>query len=346
MAIKSKSFEITESANAVGDIPSGHWTYVEKISALNGLFVKKQLLPQYSIEEDRCLFWMSEQKYAKEISNRVRNLKNPNYNVPKTFISNGKVYEEFAIGHTITKLSKLKMCPVKKEAAKEKMTIALSHLINDMSELFKTQKNDKTDCIEDLSYEEAFELTRFFSDKIGKKNVELIMGIFNYLANLPENKTLVFVHGDLHHDNIIMDDQNNISFIDFEMSGYITMLSAMYSKSLAKKDLWDLVNKLPRTKNSQLQWNFDEKIQFLYFWILEFFDILFQFRKRIHLQARFIFEDEGMVPLNDKEKDFFKIFETDFIPDLESLFKSVLQNRVTGLKKSIVLSCGYKMKNK
>ena len=49
-------------------------------------------------KEDRAQWWMNSQKKSKEISDEVRAKNNPAYFVPKTYISHGRVYEDFATG--------------------------------------------------------------------------------------------------------------------------------------------------------------------------------------------------------------------------------------------------------
>ena len=164
--------------------------------------------------------------------------------------------------------------------------------MNDMTELYPVVCDDGHNALPNLPVKDARALEEMLArwdDKyVGAENKKLIREIYDYLANLPENKTLVFGHNDLHGDNIkegadghggifeamtrnniIVDmDKRQVSIIDFECAGYRPAFAAMYCGTLAgNPEFWAYMNKLPRKTNPGLRWNYvpehTELFQFL-----------------------------------------------------------------------------------
>ena len=105
-----------------------------------------------------------------------------------------------------------------------------------------------------------------FSYLIPGQYLETILGMYEYLRNLPENQIMVCAHNDLHIGNLFWNnDKKLVSVIDFEMSGYRSKLGVMYGTGFTNvADLWACVDGLPRTKNPDLNWNFDSDKSILY----------------------------------------------------------------------------------
>lgn len=274
MVVNSKDFQIIKTDDGVDKsvLASGHATTVRRVQTLTGDVVEKHLnnaTGRFSVkQEGRADWWMQKQKDAQQIADAIRAKNNPAYFIPKTYISHGKVREEFASGK-----SWRGMAMGMDRADKEWVYRSLAEFMNDMTELYPVVCDDGHNALPNLPVKDASALEEMLArwdDKyVGAENKKLIREIYDYLANLPENKTLVFGHNDLHSDNIIVDmDKRQVSIIDFECAGYRPAFAAMYCGTLAgNPEFWAYMNKLPRKTNPDLRWNYvpehTELFQFL-----------------------------------------------------------------------------------
>ncbi len=204
--------------------------------------------------------WLADMGRAKSISDQVRALNNPAYNVPRTYISHGKVYEEIAPG---TKMRDLPKSYTQQNSDWQMPSMA--HFINDMSELrpvFYIGQNDR------VGNMNLYDVNCFLSQTGGmlaSQDQDLIRSIFMYLCALPENSQMVVSHNDLHGGNIVVDALNRrLSFIDFEMAGPASKLSVLYSNVFGGNALWEYINELPRKTNPELQWDYDFATSYMY----------------------------------------------------------------------------------
>lgn len=251
----TKSFEIVTSANArKTNLLSGHATVVQPMKSLVGDIVVKEHKETVGSETDAD--WLAKQKNAKLIADEIRKKNNPAYIVPRTFISHGKVREEFVSGQRWRDIIKT-LSPQDKEWAYK----ALAEFINDMSELRPIKYDNNIRSVSRLPIKGIKELSSIldtWDEKyVSVEDKQLIKDIYEYLSSIPENKLMVFGHNDLHGDNIIIDlDKRQIAIIDFEMSGYRPVGNVMYNGIMDFDRFWEYVNKLPRTTNPNLYWEF------------------------------------------------------------------------------------------
>ncbi len=260
MVAKSDSFEIVTDKykSDDADLPSGHATRVRKIDTLSGVCVIKELNEngRFSVKkEDRKQWWDDSQKNAKIHSDAVRAKQNTAYVVPKTHIAHGKVREEFVSGVRWRDIIE-KMSPADKVWAYK----ALAEFVNDMSELHPVVKTEQPQlyCLPVRESSVVSKILAGWDEKyVSVSDKKLIQDIFDYVINVPENRLLVHGHNDLHGDNIIVDlDKRQIAIIDFESVGSQPMMNSMYFGTIGFKEFWDYVNKLPRTTNPNLKWNY------------------------------------------------------------------------------------------
>ena len=214
----TKSFEIVTSANArKTKLLSGHATVVRPMKSLVGDIVVKEHKETAGSETDAD--WLAKQKNAKLIADEIRKKNNPAYIVPRTFISHGKVREEFVVGRPWHEIIKT-LSPQDKEWAYK----ALAEFVNDMSELRPIKYDEKIRNLPRLPIKGVKELENMLDtwdeNDVCSEDKKLIKDIYEYLSRIPENKLNVFGHNDLHGNNIIIDlDKRQIAIIDFEMSG-------------------------------------------------------------------------------------------------------------------------------
>ena len=250
-----KSFEIVTSANTgKANLMSGHATVVQRMKALTGDIVVKEHKETAGSETD--VDWLKKQKKAQKIADEIRAKNNPLYFVPKTFISHGKVREEFVTGQRWRNIIKT-LSPQDKEWAYK----ALAEFINDMSELRPIKYDNNIRSVSRLPIKGIKELSSIldtWDEKyVSVEDKQLIKDIYEYLSSIPENKLMVFGHNDLHGDNIIIDlNKRQISIIDFEMTGYKSAYDVMYNGITDFEELWEYINKLPRSTNPNLVWEF------------------------------------------------------------------------------------------
>lgn len=251
----TKSFEIVTSANArKTNLLSGHATVVQPMKSLVGDIVVKEHKETAGSETDAD--WLAKQKNSKLIADEIRKKNNPAYIVPRTFISHGKVREEFVSGQRWHEIIKT-LSPQDKEWAYK----ALAEFVNDMSELRPIKYDEKIRNLPRLPIKGVKELENMLDtwdeNDVCSEDKKLIKDIYEYLSRIPENKLNVFGHNDLHGNNIIIDlDKRQIAIIDFEMSGYRPVGNVMYNGIMDFDRFWEYVNKLPRTTNPNLYWEF------------------------------------------------------------------------------------------
>lgn len=250
-----KSFEIVTNAEPEKtDLLSGHATAVLKVRTLDKDIVVKERKP--NAKSGTTEGWLAQQKHAKAIADEIRKKNNPAYIVPRTFISHGKVREEFVSGQRWRDVIKT-LSPQDKEWAYK----ALAEFVNDMSELRPIKYDEKIKSLPRLPIKGVKELETIldtWDEKyVSAEDKKLIKDIYEYLSSVPENKLNVFGHNDLHGDNIIIDlEKRQIAIIDFEMSGYRPVGNVMYNGIMDFDRFWEYVNKLPRTTNPNLYWEF------------------------------------------------------------------------------------------
>lgn len=258
-----------ESDAQKNNLPSGHATSARRQQTLNQDIVVKEINEEtgrFSVKkEDRAQWWMNSQKKSKEISDEIRAKNNPAYFVPKTYISHGKVYEDFATGVRWRDAWK-DMTPDDKRWAFS----VLAEFINDMSELRPCKIDTSNRALSTLPIKGPDDLAKFLGridDKyMSVADKELIQEIYEYLVQTPEHQMMVFGHNDLHGDNIIVDLENRrLAIIDFECSGYKTAFATMYARAMyAFPEFWEYINKLPRAQNPDLTWGFRKEHHDLY----------------------------------------------------------------------------------
>lgn len=261
MVVKADAFQIVTEKLKDENIesPSGHATKVRKIDTLSGEYVVKELNEngRFGVkEEDRKQWWENSQKKSKFNSDEIRAKQNPAYMVPKTHIAHGKVREQFASG-----VRWRDVIGTMSHADKVWAYKALAEFINDMSELRPIEKVEQPQlyCLPVRDTEMVAKIVGGWDEKyVSAEDKKLIQDIFEYMINVPENKTLVYGHNDLHGDNIIVDlEKRQIAIIDFECVGGQPMMNTMYFGALGdSKEFWDYVNGLPRTTNPDLKWNY------------------------------------------------------------------------------------------
>lgn len=179
--------------------------------------------------------WMKKQIYAKDISSELRNIKNPNYFIPRTlFILKN---ECFSIED---KVRGQPLYPDYFETlSKDDKTIiynAIAHFCNDMNQMKPVLiYSDLTN-----NFNNLLNARQLFSSK----EFNTIKQAQTWLKNNSHMGTnLVFSQGDMNSDNIFYYKKEKIvSFIDFADAKYQSA-SEMFNKDLAKLD-WIDINRL------------------------------------------------------------------------------------------------------
>ncbi len=252
---------MSEKINENNDM-FGHGTIVRR----HGDMVEKMYRANPEFMESADV-WMYKMQTARDITDKLQN--KPAYFVPKTRIENGRVFEDFVSG---TKLSDLSDEYIAQNAYW--IIPAVANLLNDLSELEPTEHYENMSEYRDMTsvqFLDVDEVTNILSrrrDVIGDDNIEFIKSIYRYLLSLPENHELVFSHNDLSGGNVFIDTENKrVSFIDFEVAGMDTKLHIMYHSHFLGKipGVWDYINnKLKRTRNKSLVWNYNADVARLY----------------------------------------------------------------------------------
>ncbi|MBQ8255534.1 MAG: phosphotransferase [Alphaproteobacteria bacterium] len=283
MAIFSKEFKVIkkEEIEEPQDFPFGHATSVRRQETSSGDVVVKQInkkgpLP-FNVNEQSAkkLMWMAGQQNGKKIADEIRKKNNPAYFVPRTFISHSKVREQFASGQLWRDVIDTLSPEEKKWAYK-----ALAEFINDMSELRPVRAADEGFGLSSsirTSDDMAKALDGVDEQFLSAEDKRLFQDVYDYLSQIPENQIMVFGHNDLHGGNILIDtEKKQLSIIDFELSGYRTAFDTMYTFGLLRvPELWEYVNKLPRSTNPNLTWHFiPEHVQLHKFLVCRYYDII------------------------------------------------------------------------
>lgn len=237
---------------------SGHATTVVRRRAQDMDIVEKFIKPNGQFA-GAPQTWLRKQKNSRRIANEIRERANPHYHVPKTFISHGKVREEFVDGVMADKYT----------GDMRDLLPGVAHFINDMSELYpvKVQKNNR---VPGIALKDVSELDNALADLrrfgvVSENNLKLIRDVYVFLRDMPENQAWVFGHNDLQPSNVLVNPKDGrLSFIDFEFAEYMPMFYTMYGGFTSKPVLWDYVNKLPRATNPGLRWNYDARVAELY----------------------------------------------------------------------------------
>ena len=260
MKIEGNDFTVTVTQNATDDdLPSGHATAARWRKTLNGDIVEKKPNPR-GVFANLVVKWRGKMRHAKQVADEIRAKKNPAYDVPKTFISHDKVYENFASGKLLRDMPQQWI-----DENKGWIINAVAEFINDMSELYPVKYDNENPALGDIPIKNIDELSVLLNshgeDFLSKKDKKLILDVFAYLRDLPENKTFIFGHNDLHGGNIVVDLENKrVSIIDFDMAGYKSLFYTMYTFFDGTKEMWAKVDRLPRAKNPNLRWDYDADI--------------------------------------------------------------------------------------
>lgn len=238
-------------------------TVVRKMKTLTGDVVVKEINTKNGMfsadikKEDRQQWWLGAQKKAAAIADEVRKKQNSAYFVPKTFVTHGKVREQYASGQRWRDVFNTFSSQDKEWACK-----ALAQFINDMSELRPIKYDDRVRSVPGVPIKgpkAMAEILDSWDEKyIAPEDKKLIQELYEYLSRTPENRLLVFGHNDLHGDNIVIDiNKRQVSIIDFEMAGYKSAFDCLYVHSVVRiPEFWEYLNHLPRATNPELQWNF------------------------------------------------------------------------------------------
>lgn len=253
---------VASDDNEFVDLPSGHATSVRRQETLTGDIVVKEINTRTGLfnedsDEDRRRVWFGNHKRAQMISGEIRTKKNPAYFVPKTFISHGKVREQFVSGQRLRDVWQ-----GLSQDDKNWVYEALAQFINDMSELRPVRYGAKVRGVPRIGVRGIKGLQEFiggWDEKyVSAEDKQLICDIYQYLSRTPENKMMVFGHNDLHGGNIMIDlEKRQLSIIDFEMAGYRPAFESMYTARMTDfENFWRYVNSLPRKNNASWQWNF------------------------------------------------------------------------------------------
>ncbi len=237
---------------------SGRATTVVRMESLDGPHVEK-FVKDNGPFANNVPGWLMKQIDAAQIVNELRAKHNPYYDVPKTFISHGRVREQYVDGINADEYT----------GNKADLIPQIAHFINDMSELRPVQymQNAK---LPGVFLNDVSELDMLLMDVrkfnvVKEENLKFIHDIFVFLRDMPENNTFVFGHNDLHPGNVLVNPKTGrVSVIDFELSGYQPMSYMLYNRYMAKPMLWDYVNKLPRVMNPGLYWRFDARVDEMY----------------------------------------------------------------------------------
>lgn len=260
MKYTGDSFVVLESdaSDAARDSHSGWSATATKMSNLSGFDVMDKVVRPDGDAADNPDEWYNRQKYAARITDMLRAKNNPAYVVPRAFVSHGHVRDEFIAGKPVSDLSSKYRRKITKE-----LTVPIGQFINDMSELFPMRKSHPTTFI-DLPVKSVDELSRMMNEcKISRDRQKIIREIFEYLRDLPENREMVFTHGDLNNSNMLFSENKPLGIIDFDQAGFHSMADIMY-REFPSADIWKYVNGLQRTTNTDLHWNYNQDIFELY----------------------------------------------------------------------------------
>lgn len=248
------------------NVKYGRGTAVQPISVVaGGPAVEKRVSGDGVFASNHNLWW-DNVKNAKFISGQLRVIGNSAYSIPRTFISNGHVYESEARGLHLSELPRNFMA-----LNREQYVESIGNFINDMAQLRPQMFVETRAAVPGIQAEDSNMLDKLlgvFSNVITVRNRNFFHECYEFLRDLPENREFVFSHRDLHSENIFINPETGkVSIIDFELAGYESKFSLMYTYSnIAKADVWAFVNKLPRRVNNDLQFDFNhDKKSVFYF---------------------------------------------------------------------------------
>lgn len=208
--------------------------------------------------------WYKRQENAKDISKYLLKKANTTYSVPKMVISgHGRIFEEYIGDENIYKIY------TNKNFSKSDWNTyvqATANFINDLSEYKPVCKKGPQQNIGRFDLKDINDLARLVkAQPNGIK--ETFIESYKYLCDLPENQEFVFSHSDLHTGNILIKQKEpfQLAFIDFAQAGYLSKLDAMYGFYVTNyKEIWDTANKLGRTANPDLTWNYNPDLEKIY----------------------------------------------------------------------------------
>lgn len=242
----------------------GATTSVRRIQTLSGWDAAEKTLRHDTPHPPHPAIWLGRARHAQRITNEIRALQNPAYNVPRTFISHNHVRDQWADGIPLSKLYGDQYITDHYQS----IVTALGQFINDMSELRPVYYKEKPQPIP-LWFHTTQVMNETLSgvhSLIPAPDIQLIADTYHQLFTSPDNHIMVFAHADLHPDNILINPETNrVTIIDFERATYVSKFQMMYDYgTTAIKDLWDYINHLPRKTNPDLSWNFDKNTHMLF----------------------------------------------------------------------------------
>lgn len=208
--------------------------------------------------------WYKRQKAAKDISKHLLKKANSAYSVPKIVISgHGRIFEEYIGNENIYKIYTNKNFST---SDWNTYVQATANFINDLSEYKPVCWKGPQQNIGRFDLKDVNDLAYFVKTQ-PKEIKETLIESYKYLCSLPENQEFVFSHSDLHTGNILIKQKDpfQLAFIDFAQAGYLSKLDAMYGFYVTNyKEIWDTVNKLGRTTNPDLTWNYNPDLEKIY----------------------------------------------------------------------------------
>ncbi len=265
METNDTGFEIIPTTHSEHTM-TGHGTLVRRRRALTGDIVVKNVKPDGAFQNNPEI-WMEKVRNAARVTSDIRALNNPAYDVPRTYISHGKVYEEVARG---TRLSDLPAGYLKQNM--DWLIPAVANFMNDMAGLHPVKNEPRT--YRGLIFpiwlpheRDVPELLELYSGILDKSDFIFINSVIDYVSSLPDAHQMVFSHNDLNSGNVFVDTENRrITFIDFELAGYAPKMAVMYLGSLGgEPGVWNYINtNLENKTNPELRWDWNPDIKRMY----------------------------------------------------------------------------------
>ncbi len=242
------------------DVKSGHMTSVVYHRGADYDYVEKVINPMgvFGYNQEA---WHNKMTDSRAVSQLIRGRGNMAYYIPRTFISHGRVRETVASGVSASDLSFDYMA-----RNSDWIIPAIGNFINDVSELqpvieYRCDYLAGT-AVRAENFEKALNK---FQGIASDKDIKYIMDTYNYLAAQPENMHQVLYHMDLNDENIFIDAKNRrVTILDFEIVNYCTQFQVMYNQYSQYKKLWRYIDRLPRARNANIRWNYNENVAHLY----------------------------------------------------------------------------------
>lgn len=258
---RSDSFVITNKPNANDNNVALHGAaaMVRKMPTLSGFDVMDKAVLPGGVMAGRPRKWYNRQRSGAQIADMLREKNNPAYVVPHTFVSHGHVRDTFIPGIAAADLPSQYIIE-----NKHKLITSIGQFVNDMSEL-RPIKYSRPKTFADLRVKSVDELNEMMDEfLLPTRYQDVIRDVFEYLRDLPENRELIFAHGDINGANVLVDaSTGGVGIIDFEYAGFWSKTYIMY-RDLPYPKLWEYINKLPRATNPNLCWNYDPDIGVLF----------------------------------------------------------------------------------